>query len=302
LTLDLVAAAGSAENARPVAETLQAILTLGRNALAGLRREAPRSAGANGEAKEWIVQAADSVLATARVETAEGFVRLHAESALDLDEGIRLLAPTVARVQAAKRRAVSVNNLKQIGLAFHNYHDRYGHFPASVNRDKGRFPYSWRVAILPFIEQQELYSRYRFDEPWDGPNNRELIDRMPAVYAYPVAAGTPSSRSNASYFVFTGDSTIGGAEGGAKVQQITDGTSNTLLAVEDKRDIPWTKPEDIPFDPKAPPPELGGFSPDGFNAVFGDGAVRYLKKSINPMLLKALITRNGGEVVGGADY
>jgi hypothetical protein len=302
LALDLVAAAGSPEDARPVAETLQALLTLGRNAMTGLRRDAPRPAGVNGAAQEWIVEAADSVLARARVETIDGFVRLRAESALDLAEGIRLLAPTVARVQAAKRRVQSVNNLKQIGLAFHNYHSAGSHFPAAVNRDKGEFPYSWRVAILPYIEQQELYNQYHFDEPWDGPNNRKLIDKMPAIYAYPGLDGTPTSRSHSSYFVFTGDSTIGGTEGGAKIQQITDGTSNTILAVEAKRDVPWTKPEDIPFDPKAPLPELGGFTPDGFNALFGDGSVRYLKESINPGVLKALITQDGGEVVGGADY
>src|SRR5262249_51810770 len=121
-------------------------------------------------------------------------------------------------------------------------------------------------------------------------------------YAYPGLDGTPSSRSHSSYFVFTGDSTIGGTEGGAKIEQITDGTSNTILAVEAKRDVPWTKPEDIPFDSKAPLPELGGFTPDGFNAGFGDGSVRYLKKSINPGVLKALITQDRGEVVGGADY
>jgi hypothetical protein len=195
-----------------------------------------------------------------------------------------------------------VNNLKQIGLAFHNFHSDNGHFPAAVNRDKGPFPYSWRVAILPYIEQQELYRQYRFDEPWDAPNNIKLIDQMPATYAYREINGTPSSRRNPSYFVVTGDSTIGGAEGGAKIQQITDGTSNTILAVEAKRDIPWTKPEDLPFDPKAAVPELGGFTPDGFNALFGDGSVRYLKKSINPKLLKALFTHNGGEVIRSDDY
>jgi prepilin-type processing-associated H-X9-DG protein len=84
--------------------------------------------------------------------------------------------------------------------------------------------------------------------------------------------------------------------------QITDGTSNTILAVEAQRDIPWTKPEDIPFNPNAPLPELGGFTPDGFNAAFADGSVRFLKKSINSNVLQALITRDGGEVVRSDAY
>ncbi len=213
-----------------------------------------------------------------------------------------------------------MNNLKQIGLAFHNHNSQYGHFPASVNlggRNK-TIPYSWRVAILPFIDHQALYDAYNFDEPWDGPNNRKLIDKMPAIYGYP-ADGTSSSRGNSSYFVFTGRSTAlsgaseptGAAGGrpaavapgpvaaptGPDIAQITDGTSYTILAVEARRDIPWTKPEDIPFNLNAPLPDLGGFTPDGFNALLADGSVRYLKKSIAMNLLKALITRDGGEVI-----
>ncbi len=218
-------------------------------------------------------------------------------------------------------------------------------------------PYSWRVTILPYIEQQALYNAYNFDEPWDGPNNRKLIEKMPAIYHYPGAEGPPASPGHSSYFVFTGASTVlsvgppqagaGGqpqAVGGAtrditrpnerapranvtppqapdggfstpplqpepvppsegpSFMQITDGTSNTILAVEARRDIPWTKPEDIPFDSKAPLPELGGFLENGFNALFADGSVHFLKKSIQPQVLKALITRDGGEVISSDSY
>jgi prepilin-type processing-associated H-X9-DG protein len=300
LAIDLVAAAGSPENARPVVETLQAVVTLGKNALEGLRREVDRKPRARSEGLESVLQAGDSLLEKARVETTERFVRLHSE--VDLAEVIRLLVPAVSSARAASRRTASVNNLKQIGLAFHNYAQVKDHFPASVNRDRGNFPYSWRVAILPYIEQQELYNQYRFDEPWDGPNNRKLLDKMPAIYAYPGQDGDPPGPSNTAYFVFTGKSTIGGVEGGAKIMQITDGTSNTILAVEVKRDIPWTKPEDISFDANAGVPELGGFSPNGFNALFADGSVRFISKSVDPVVLKALITQDGGEVVGGANY
>ena len=80
---------------------------------------------------------------------------------------------------------------------------------------------------------------------------------------------------------------------------ITDGTSNTILAVEWDGKIPWIKPEDIPFEPKGAMPALGGFSPDGFNALFCDGSVRYISNKVEPNFLKALITRAGGEVVQG---
>ncbi len=345
LTVDLVAHAGSDEDAKPVIETIQALLTLGKNATQGLRRDFDRRLASGGDAMEWVVQAAGSLLEKARVETSEGFVHVHAESAVDLAEGIKSLVPAVTSAQVATRRSMSVNNLKQIGLAFHNYHQEKEHFPASVNlggKTKS-IPYSWRVAILPYIEQQELYNAYNFDEPWDGPNNRKLLDKMPAIYSYPGPDGTPSSRTNTSYFVFSGKSTavsvgppqgaaggpagliggpgLPGAAGvpgtgnppsagqgavasptGPSLMQITDGSSNTILAVEAQRDIPWTKPEDIPFEPNAPLPDLGGFTADGFNALFADGSVRYIKKSIPPLTLKALITRDGGEVISSDSY
>ena len=328
LTIDLVAAAGSERDAKPVAETLQAVMTLGKNAVQGLRRDSDLR---RGEGLDWVLQAADSLLEKARVETSENFVHLRADSSINLAEGIRLLVPAVTTARAAARRKLSANNLKQIALAFHNYNSTYQHFPAAVNyggKTKS-VPYSWRVAILPFIEQQELYNQYNFDEPWDGPNNRKLLDKMPATYSYPGPDGTPSSRTNSAYFVFTGPSTalsVGPGQGaagammtpmaaarrkvavpdptkgeavpaGPGIMQITDGTSNTILAVEAQREIPWTKPEDIPFFPNGPMPELGGFTPDGFNAAFADGSVRYIKKAIKPNVLKALITRDGGEVI-----
>ena len=89
----------------------------------------------------------------------------------------------------------------------------------------------------------------------------------------------------------------GGKNSEVTFAQITDGLSNTILAVEWQGNIPWTKPEDIPFDPNGAIPVLGGFWPDGFNVLMGDGSVRAFKKEIDPNTLKALITRAGGEVI-----
>jgi len=313
LAVNLVAAAGSDDDAKRVAETIQALLTLARNAVEGSRQDRRARHIAPEEAMEWILQAASSLLEKARVETSGGYVQLQAKSSLDLAEGVKLLAPAVVAARQSADRSMSVNNLKQIALAFHNYHATKGRLPTPVlyGGASGKVPYSWRVAILPFIEQQKLYNRYHFDEPWDGPNNRKLLDVMPAIYSYHGPDGSPSSRTNTSYFVFTGEGTglcpIAAGKGesgpiGPTFMDFTDGISNTILAVEAKRNIPWTKPEDIPFNPNGPLPELGGFTPDGFNACFADGAVRYLKKAINPIAFKALITRAGGEVISSDAY
>jgi Protein of unknown function (DUF1559) len=332
LAVDLVAVAATEDDAKPVANTLQALLTLGKNAAQGMRRDLRGQNAMNDEAMDWIVEAADSLFSGARLETSGSHVHLQAKSSLDLAGGVKLLAPAVAAESMASRRKLSVNNLKHIALAFHNYYAANDRFPAPVlyGGATGKVPYSWRVAILPYVEQAPLYNQYNFDEPWDGPSNRKLVDKMPAVYSHPDADGGPSSHINASYFVFTGKgaalspSSDAGAAGllsgmtasdkssapgskpapgagsgpnGPTIMDITDGTSNTILAVEAKRDVPWTKPEDVPFDPDGPLPELGNFSPDGFNAAFADGVVRFISKSVNPKVLKALITRAGGEVV-----
>jgi prepilin-type processing-associated H-X9-DG protein len=154
------------------------------------------------------------------------------------------------------------------------------------------------VAILPYIEQDALYRAYQFNEPWDSSANRRVLEQMPALFRSPSA--DPRSTSS-SYFVLTGPETIFSGKEGAKFQQITDGTSNTLLIVEARRDIPWTKPEDIPYESGQPLPKLGGYTQGGFNAAFADGSVRFLHEAIDEKMLRALITKAGGELINAVD-
>jgi hypothetical protein len=194
-------------------------------------------------------------------------------------------------------RMRSANNLKQLMLALHNYHDTYGHFPTDIRDKDGKPLLSWRVQILPFVEQEQLYKQFKLDEPWDSPNNKPLTDRMPKMLRSPRQAATLKDRT--TYLAPLGKGLMWDAPNGLKITEITDGTSNTIALVEadDDRAVIWSKPEDITIDPKNPATGLLGHYVDGFQAAMADGSVRFFKKGIDPMVLWAAFTRAGGEAV-----
>ncbi len=213
---------------------------------------------------------------------------------------IALLLPAVQAAREAARRAQCVNNLKQIGLAMHNYESANGAFPAAAIVDEQRKPLlSWRVAILPYLEQKSLYDKFKLDEPWDSPHNKALLKEMPAVYGCPSRnlAGEPGMTA---YRVFSGPGAILDPTRPTRIAEVTDGLTNTFMVVESVEAIPWTKPDDLPFGnarglPGIPLFGAGSKHPGGFNALFGDGSVRFIKMSISPQLFRGLITRSGGE-------
>ncbi len=212
---------------------------------------------------------------------------------------LNMLLPAVQSARGAARRAQCTNNLKQIGLAMHNYVASNGSLPRPAITDKDGKPLlSWRVAILPYIEQGPLYEKFKLDEPWDSPNNKALIKEMPQVFICPERTNVEPFTT--TYRVFTGPGALFEKDRSTTLAQITDGTSNTLLAVEAKESVPWTKPDaELKFDPAAvaSPYGVGGPHDGGFNALFADGSVRFIPNSMNANRFRDLVTRNGGEIV-----
>jgi prepilin-type processing-associated H-X9-DG protein len=208
-----------------------------------------------------------------------------------------LLLPAVQSAREAARRAQCTNNLKQVLLAMHNHLAANDKFPRDYTDKDGKPLLSWRVAILPYIEQAELYNKFKLDEPWDSPHNKELLKEMPATYRCPDVTGAEPFTTTYRGFVGQGALFETGQDVG--IAGVTDGTSNTIAVVEAKEAVPWTKPDDLPFDQAAKPSLFGAGSPHpgGFNCGFADGSVRFIKNSIAPMVFKALITRAGGEVI-----
>ena len=209
-----------------------------------------------------------------------------------------MLGPAMQQAQSAATRTQSKNNLKQIVLAMHNFHDVYRRFPnaASVDEQSGKKLLSWRVHLLPFLGHLDLYERFAINEPWDSPANKALIDQIPDVYKSPklsLASGMTV------YQVPVGPGTAFEDGKGHAMREFSDGTSNTLLVLEvsPERAVVWTQPEDFTPNSSNPLAGLGGVEENGFQAAWTDGSTRFIPMSVPPETLKALFTRNRGEVV-----
>jgi hypothetical protein len=197
---------------------------------------------------------------------------------------------------SAVDRTVANNNLKQIGLSMHAIHDATGAFPPAAADPRNRKPgLSWRVHILPYIEQNFLYQQFKLDEPWDSPNNRRLLDQMPPQYA---AGRKRPGQTTTPFRVFVGGGAAFEKDRGIRMTEITDGTSNTILVVEATEEVPWTKPDELEYSPTAPLPKLGSPDRSDFLVLMADTSTRSLSKSIREATLRAAITRAGGELLG----
>lgn len=216
---------------------------------------------------------------------------------------VALVLPAVQATRMAAQKNASLNNLKHIMLALHNYADRHGdRFPAHANySEDGKPLLSWRVHILPELEEGALYKRFRLDEPWDSPHNKKLIPLMPEVLLAP-GSRLDASEGRTHYLGSFGENAVfSGSEKGTPFDSLMrEGTSNTIsvLEVSDTRAAIWTKPVDWEFNPKKPFDGLSLY-PGGFHAGFADGWARWLPTTIDAEILRAMITANGGEVIDG---
>jgi prepilin-type processing-associated H-X9-DG protein len=217
---------------------------------------------------------------------------------------VALTLPAIQAAREAARRMQCSNNLKQIALALHMYHDTYREFPPAYFVDENGTPtHSWRVMILPFLEASPQYQQYNFDEPWNGPNNSQLAAQMPPVFRCPSDPATGGNTT--SYMVVVGDATAWPGERSMKLQDMIDGTSNTILVVEVAgSQVNWMEPKDLEMD-KLPltinatqdGTAISSNHPGGAQLALADGSVRFVTNTVPPQTVQALLTTRGGEAV-----
>jgi Protein of unknown function (DUF1559) len=215
---------------------------------------------------------------------------------------IALLLPRVGSGPTSLR-AECRNHLKQLALAMQNYHEVYGCFPPAYIPDKnGRPMHSWRVLLLPFMEFRPLYEQYRFDEPWNGPHNRELAALPIQLFHCPAEAST---RPDTNYFVVVGPKTVFPGADPVAIKDITDGAANTILLVEAADSgINWLEPRDLSYVEAVrginPKPGWGISShhkSGGACVVFADGTSSFLPNDTPLEQLRRMLERNDGQPV-----
>ena len=218
-----------------------------------------------------------------------------------------LLLPAVQSAREAARRMQCSNNLKQISLALLNYESAYKQFPPAYTVDQdGNRLHSWRTAILPFLEQTQLYGKIDWTKPWNHPNNAFALEAEVPSYKCP---STDVPKGFTTYVAIVDQQGVFSGSGQTKVREITDGTSNTLLVGETTKSkaVHWMDPSDSDLDsfiaaltgPDIPTDRRAHVG--GSNVVFVDGSVRFLSSRISEESLRAMVTRDGGEKVI-ADY
>jgi hypothetical protein len=206
--------------------------------------------------------------------------------------------PLVARARQQAAQQQALNNLKQIALAMHGYHDFDKALPPQFTVDKQKKALlSWRVHILPFVEHQALYQQFKLDEPWDSEHNKKLIPKMPELYRSPLSKKELEA-GKTTYLVPAGPQLIFDGPKKTKFLQIPDGTSNTILAIDadDTKAVYWTQPEDLKVDPKKA--KAGAVRADiGVIVAFGDGSVRILRPAISDEMMWRLFCPNDGKAI-----
>ncbi len=289
------------DGAVEVQRTVQSLIPLAQNMIAANKQHMQRMPKEVQGQMSAMFKFMDKLLSDIEVEVVSTDSGANVELTVETDAAtiplmVGLTLPAIQSARAAARRTQSVNNMKQLGLAMHNYHSVHKKFPAAVmTAEDGKTKYSWRVALLPYLDQKALYDSYNFTEPWDSDANLKVLKQMPATFKHPSEnAGTTTS----SYYALVGEGTgLGDGETAVKIRDMRDGTSNTVLLFDARRAIPWTKPEDIKYSADADLPKLGGYDAGGFQALLGDGSVRMIADSVDEKTLRAMITRSGGEVI-----
>jgi prepilin-type N-terminal cleavage/methylation domain-containing protein len=196
---------------------------------------------------------------------------------------VAMLLPNVRMSREAARRSSCSNNLKQIGIALHNYHDDYQSFPPAYTvAADGKPLHSWRTLILPYLEQKPLYDKIDLSKPWDDPANQAAYDSAVSVYQCP-SANAPAGQT--TYLAVVAPGSCLQPAKPRQMDEIIDGSSSTLIAMEMdlKRAVHWMSPADASEQAVLSFAEAKPLShPRGAHGLLADGTIRFFGQDTKP--------------------
>jgi hypothetical protein len=222
--------------------------------------------------------------------------------------GFFLLMPAVTKVREASARMQTSNNLKVLALGAHNYESAYDTMPGPFvdTNDRGLPPpsdpkdrLSWRVELLPYMEQEYLYRGIDRSQAWDSPVNKPFTGTAIKTLGDPNDPTDNATRFRCFYdngAFFSTDK-----KDRVSIAGVKDGAANTILFVETTERVPWAQFNELPYSPSGPMPQLGHPTRDVFLVAMADGSVKPVKKTVSEATLRAAITRAGKDTVG-ADW
>lgn len=229
-------------------------------------------------------------------------------SLLGLGGFIFLMLPQVPMAREAARRSQCRNNLKQIGVALHNFHDSHNHFPQATTGDP---PVSWRVTLLPYLDGKQIFDQYDQSMPWDDPQNEPVARNLRSELICPsrkLPWKDSRERNYTDYVMLTGPGTVSPPERAVQLRDFADGSANTAMVVEATGlNVVWTEPRDFETarqpigmnlkgkEPKDSPGMMSSYHRAGGHMLMGDGTAWFINEKINPRVLKKLTTIDGGE-------
>ena len=217
---------------------------------------------------------------------------------------IRFGGQSVSRLTASRDQSMSIRNLQRIAEALNAYAADHGSYPPATVVDRsGRQLHSWRVLILPYLDEQKLYNDIDLSVGWDDPINSAVLRRIPAVYSHPNSA-KHGMDNQSGYYLVTGPGTLFPSTGPLGPDDIVDDPTQTILVIEAMPKTEtgsWTEPGDIDFAAMQgtiggdPTTEVGGLLDEGVAMVTTDGRGHFLPSSTDPLILRSLMTPQGGE-------
>lgn len=212
--------------------------------------------------------------------------------------------PVFREVREQSHRSTCKSNLRAIGLALQAYHEQYQTYPPAYVRgpDEKKW-HSWRVLLLPFLNEEQLYREYRWDEPWNGPHNKTLAARLPAVYGCPAFDGVRTGKT--TYLAVVGPAAAWPEYVGLSQKKFYDGISNTIQIIDwGDSDVSWMEPRDLPHNTLTAMQQVDlkyAFPKhhENLGVLFADGHVRSISPAISPTVFRGLLTPNRGAPAGG---